>query len=393
MSKKTHPTLRTHISLLLFSLFFAYASILMNSFNSLAHAFMQRFNINPVQFSQLSAGYLLGTAAFLIPAGKLIDKYSSKPIACIALLIISIAPTSYGHSTNYTQLLVTSAIAGIFTSASFIGTVKYAWRHYPITNMGFITGSIITIGMLGAILAQTPLLTLYKSLGFTATMWLLSLTGLILFFLLLTICKEQPGKNIQSANSISIRTIMNLNNIKIAILTALLNLPIIVLGSVWGNTYLTNTQNMTSNQASLISSLLFIGMIFGSPLSGYVSDFIHSRKKTTLIGTLLSLFITTSILIFHISSIIILSILFLLLGIFASTQTASYTLIAETNTESTKATATSLAAVLVLISGVIGQPLFAYLAEQFNNLNTAFIIFPTAAALAILTNISIKKTT
>jgi len=52
----------------------------------------------------------------------------------------------------------------------------------------------------------------------------------------------------------------------------ILNAPIFVLGSLFGNQYLIREHHLNISQAASVSSLMFAGMMFGSPLIGYLAD-------------------------------------------------------------------------------------------------------------------------
>jgi MFS family permease len=78
--------------------------------------------------------------------------------------------------------------------------------------------------------------------------------------------------------------ISNLQNWLAGLYTCLLSLPILVLGALWGNLYLTQMRGLNQLDASYVIMVLYIGMIIGSPLIGWFSDWIKHRRMPMFIG-------------------------------------------------------------------------------------------------------------
>ena len=109
--------------------------------------------------------------------------------------------------------------------------------------------------------------------------------------------------------------------------------------------------------------MIFLGTIIGSPLVGWFSDFIGRRRSLMIIGALLSLLVLMLIMLVQGLHFYTLLVLFLLLGIFTSTQIISYPLIAESNPKHLTGTSTSLASILIMGGGAVFQPLFGWLID------------------------------
>ena len=55
-------------------------------------------------------------------------------------------------------------------------------------------------------------------------------------------------------------------------------------GSLWAGPYLQNVYGLTKQAAGNIIMMFPLGMVFGCPLSGYVSDKILKSRKSVLLG-------------------------------------------------------------------------------------------------------------
>ena len=148
------------------------------------------------------------------------------------------------------------------------------------------------------------------------------------------------------------------------IYTSLLNLPVFLLGGLWGIHYLTQVHHITIVQASYATSMLFVGVIFGSPAFGWFSDNIGRRCFPMILGAILSLIVVLILMYTPHLSLFSLIVLFFLIGFFTSSQVLSYPAIAELNPTVLTGTAVSVASVTIMLSGVIFQPLFGWLLER-----------------------------
>jgi fucose permease len=72
------------------ALFFFYEFIQMNMIGSLAPYLMQTFAIDATRLGNLSAAYFYSTILFLLPAGQILDRFSTRKVILTALLICSI---------------------------------------------------------------------------------------------------------------------------------------------------------------------------------------------------------------------------------------------------------------------------------------------------------------
>src|SRR5689334_404568 len=60
------------------SLFFFYEFIQMNMFNAINTHLMHDFNLDAAELGSLSATYFLANVAFLLPAGIILDRFSTR---------------------------------------------------------------------------------------------------------------------------------------------------------------------------------------------------------------------------------------------------------------------------------------------------------------------------
>lgn len=357
------------------ALFFFYEFIQMGMFNSISQELMHDFSINAGQLGFLSATYFYADVIFLLFAGILVDRFSIRIIILSAMVMVVLSTLLFACSRSFEIAAFSHFIAGIGNAFCFLSCIKLATRWFPSQRLALVIGIIITIAMAGGIVAQTPFALVVHALGWRNAVMInaglgIFITLLVYFFvydfpkheLSQKMAEDVTAKPIPVMKSICL-SLRNKQNTLAGIYTCLLNLPIILLGALWGTLYLTQVHHLEKTQASLVATMIFLGTIIGSPLVGWFSDFIGRRRLLMIIGAMFSLLVLLAIMFIPVLHFYTLLTLFLLLGFFTSTQIISYPLIAESNPRYLTGTSTSLASILIMGGGAVFQPLFGWLID------------------------------
>lgn len=357
------------------SIFF-YQFIQISCFNALNTHFTLAFDLSSSKIGFLSALFFYGTVLLLIPAGVIIDRFSTRRLILSAMLITLVAEIIFLLAPSFLFIAIARFLMGISIGpVCFVASMRLASRWFSAERFALVMGIIVSYGMLGGIVAQTPVITLADKYGWQGAM--LANLGLGAFITLImylfvydypldkeTEYQSQKNDHQKLGLKKSLKqSILKLQNWYCGIFASMLNLPIFLLGSLWGNVYLTQVFGLTGIEASVVTSMLFLGLLFGSPAFGFFSDLIKVRKIPMLIGSLL----TTSTMIFvienHSLTLPALTILFFILGFGSGAQVLAYPTLAESNPMSLTATAQGLSSTLVMLGGAIFQPLLSWLIE------------------------------
>lgn len=345
----------------------------MGMFNTLARALMQEFNINATQIGNLSATFFYADIVFLLIAGILIDRFSVRKIILSAMTLCTIATFVFAFSSSVAMTGFSHFAAGAGNAFCLLSCIKLSSRWFPSRQLAFVIGLIVTIGMLGGVTAQAPLAWFADMLGWRKAVFIDGILGIMILITIWYFVVENPASQITSSTNPSSKidqsrshmrfVFMNPQNWLGGFYTCFLNLPILLLGELWGVMYLVEIRHLSHLQASCITSMIFIGTIIGSPLIGLISDQTQSRRLPMIISAVLSLFVILIIILTPNLNFISLLILFFALGLFTSAQIITYPILAESNPKSSIATATGLASVLVMCGGAVFQPFFGWLLD------------------------------
>lgn len=399
--------------------FFCYEFFQINMFNALDPELIKEFNVSGTKLSFLSSLYFYGTVGLLIPAGILLDKLSTRVLILTAMGLSILGTFLFAISTSFEMAAISRFIVGVSGGPfGFLCTIRLSSRWFPENKLAFVTGIIVSIGMMGGFLSQTPFTILVENIGWRYAIGVDIAVGLILFSILIIFIKDHPAdkrfeylkqqaiyKKMGFIKGLKI-VILKLQNWYCGIFASLLNLPIFLLGALWGNLYISQVFNLSRIQASYISSMLYIGMLLGSPFFGYISDKMNLRRMPMLIGAIICLTTIIYVMQQHSLSLETLVILFFIIGFGSSSQILAYPTVAESNHPSMTGSSEGLAAVLIMSGGAFFQPLFGYLLDKnwngttINNLPiysyfdyfNALSLLPVSILISILMIYFIKET-
>lgn len=399
------------------ALFFFYIFIQMTMFNAISAELMQSFNITAEKLSQLSAVMFYANMLCLLPAGFLLDYFKTRKVLLYAVGICVLATFFFALAKNFPLAMITHFIVGMTNAISFLACMLLASHWFPPKQLAFATGLIVTIGMLGGVVGQTPFAVLAQHCGWRNAMLINAALGLLIFLIVYLFVfdkKTTPEQNSYNTNEqpqypLQMRlkyTLSNLQTWYCGLYTSFLNLPLMVLGGLWGTAFLIQARYFTQTQASTITSMLFLGTIIGSPLFGAFSDYVEKRLLPMFLGVIFSIVCMLIIIFFPSKSFLFSATLFFLTGFFTSSQVIGYPAIAESNPPHITAFSLSLASILIMGSVGVFQQLFGYLLDltwdkQLNNgiplysaenFYFALLLFPVTLIIALVLCFAIKET-
>ena len=143
--------------------------------------------------------------------------------------------------------------------------------------------------------------------------------------------------------------------------------PIAVFAALWGVPYLQEKFQISVVTASGLCSMIWLGIGIGSPLLGWLSDKIESRRIALIISAVLGLSATLVLLYLPELNFGWAYGVCFVLGLGAGGQTVSFAVVKENNSSELVGTASGFNNLSVLIGGALFQPLVGYLLQHSNS--------------------------
>lgn len=387
-------------------LFFFYAFLQLNFFDVINDPLRRDFNINAAQLSFMSSTFLWADILFLIPAGIMLDRLSTRKVVLFAMIVCILGTLGFALTNSFVLACFYHAVTGASNAFCFLACVILVSRWFPPRRQALVMGILVTMAFAGGMVAHTPLAYLNEHFGWRNALLIDAGLGVLLFIWLFFGIKDRPVTEVitvsekNTAKSNFLQVLRNKQNWLAGMYTAFLNLPILVICSLWGGSYLQVVHNLPTITASNIVSLILLGSIFGCPLAGYISDRWGKRKPVMIFGALFTFVLIIPLFININLSIAELSLIFFCWGLFTSTQVVIYPMITESNCLSNTGLANSIASIIIMGGGALGQLVFGGLVQYHAGANHylsadlefAMWLFPITTVFALLSILLTKET-
>ncbi len=419
LSDKHRPraNLKAWLVCLTAGLFFFYEFVQMNMFNAIAPELMRTFAIDAAELSLLFSYFHYANMFFLLPAGLMLDRLSTRKLIIMGMICCIFSAFIFSVASAVWQAKVARFLAGFANSFCFLSCIRLASRWFPSRQMALITSLIVTMAMLGGIVAQAPMTSVVLLVGWRKALLYDACGGLAILMIIMLVVRDFPANQEQNhdAEQVELDSISLLQSLLLAarnpqnwlcgIYVSLLNLPIFILGGVWGGMFLTQVHQLTRIQATDTTAMVFLGTVVGSPIFGTVSDGVKNRRLPMLWGAVASVVVIYFIMTLQQPSLLTLTVLFALLGFTTSSQVIGYPVVVESNPPMLTGTASSLSAILIMGGGalapVFGQllnmhwdgHLFAGVAQySAADYHFALMMLPAGFFIGLLAVLFIKET-
>lgn len=415
MSAKANSFLRPLIMITLGTLFYVYGFTLRIMPSAMTHELMHGFQINAALLGILVGLMYYGYTLMQIPGGLLYDRFPSRIILTVSMLVCSTGTLIFALTTHIWLACIGTFIMGLGEAFAFVGVLVLAARWYPAKYFALIVGIVQLMGALGAILGEGPIALTVNHLGWHNTILMLSVLGYILAILIWLLVRDAPhtpthsiSKNQSSYSELQRLKIVcgNRQTWWLALYSFCIWGPILILAGLWLVPYLMALYHTSNTVAATASSWVWLGIGIGSPIFGWWSDRITRRCFPLAVSALLALVPAFFIIYVHLSWPMMYFLLFVF-GVGGSGQALSFGLVQDNNPPHVAGTAVGLNNMAVVFGGVILQPLAGYLLHlqwsgsivngapvySASNYRAALIMVPLCALVALIVSLFFLKET
>ncbi|MGL6035812.1 MAG: MFS transporter [Legionella sp.] len=377
-----HNTVKTNDSLatsyfifFLAASFYLYEFILQVAPSVMAESMMKTFGVTGQGFGFISAFYFYAYAPAQLPAGVLYDRYGPRKLMTFAIILCALGSAFFASTDSVFTACIGRFLIGIGSAFSFIGVLVLISRWFPPHYFAILAGIAQLMSSVGAMFGEMPLAALINQIGWRNSSFLLAAVGFILAIFFWIFIRDFPHQQNQPAPSNYLKdewkrliTVCKhahtwiIGSYAFSIWT-----PIAVFAALWGVPYLQEKFQISVVAASGLCSMIWLGIGVGSPVLGWISDKVESRRFALITSSVLGLSATLILLylpgLTHNWTYFVLFVL----GLGAGGQTVSFAVVKENNSPEYVGTASGFNNLSVLIGGALFQPLVGYILQHSNS--------------------------
>lgn len=349
---------------LLAALFLFYEMGVQVSPSIMTRQLMRDFGIDSWSLGLMASFYFYSYTVMQIPAGLLFDRFGPRSLLSSAAVICALGTLFF----SFTETVVLGAIGrffmGIGSSFAFIGVLVVAARWFDGKYFAFLVGLAQFLAALGAISGEVPLAAAVEAYGWRDVMFWLMGAGLVLALLNFFVLRDRPEHEhyevMEKENSLGThlrQVVMRPQTWAVALYAFSGWGPMALFASLWGIPYLMEKFQISNSLAATTTMMMWLGLAFGSPFVGYLSDRMGRRLPIMWIGSLIGLI--SFILILYIPYLPLTLVFFLLFfaGLGCSAHILTFALVRDNNPTSIVASGIGFNNMAVVIGGAILQPL------------------------------------
>lgn len=379
---------------ILAAVFYCYEYCLRVAPSVMREELMHAYNISDAGFGILAALYYWAYVPLQVPVGLLMDRFGPRRILTVACLLCALGTYLFAATDLLNVARFGRFIVGFGSAFAYVGMLKISSLWLPRKYFAMMAGLCTALGTIVAGSSAVLMTNCVSTIGWVQTSYWSAITGLVLTLILWLFIRDKSDQEITKHSRASHEgrslTAELLEVVKVkqlflnGIIGCLTYLPLTVFAEVWAVRFL-ETVAMTKAQAAFGSSLVFWGFGIGAPIWGIISDWIHSRKKPLLIGSIVAA-ICCWIILYETPAIhLVTYILLFMSGFFASAQVVVFAIGNDICHPRLNGTTVSYTNFLVMLGGMVLQPLVGIFVHSFEvPLARALIILPAGLLLAMV---------
>lgn len=151
-----------------------------------------RFDVNASALSTFSILQLLVYAGMQIPVGLLVDKFGTKRVLTVGVVLFTAGQLGFALAPSYGTALAARALLGCGDAMTFISVLRLGTRWFPARRGPLVAQLAGLIGQGGNMVSTLVLARLLHDVGWTATFAGSSAAGLLVLVLLRLFLKDGP---------------------------------------------------------------------------------------------------------------------------------------------------------------------------------------------------------
>lgn len=363
--------------------------------NVLNNQLMDYFQIDATAVCGLFSAFYLIYMVMQIPVGYLLDRFGTKHVSFFSVLCCAAGLFLFISTRNYNIAICGQLLVGMGSSFAFILSLKLAEEMFPPKRLPMMSAILNSSGAFGAFFMSPIVARLSDEFSITQIVYFMSAIGVMLAFLLLTFVHHKERHTIMEASSIvkKIKTILaNKQIILIAFNSMLMYSVVVVFADHFGVAYMSAVFGAELVEASWMCSMIYIGIILGSPIFAFIANKFNSYKISLLTGASSTLLVLCILLFCDLGKVGA-PIAMLALGLSVSSQVMSFPAVMSLVPHELTATASSIVNTITTLSGVVIYPLVGFIMDQSHNsiynayssedFKCGFILLPIVVLIAI----------
>ncbi|MEE2908228.1 MAG: MFS transporter [Planctomycetota bacterium] len=356
------------------AIFFLYEFMIRVTPGVIEGPLQDQFHTSPGMLGFQMSLYYYAYAPMQLVVGILLDRLGGRGPMSIAAMICAAGCLLFAVSGGLAGLGGARFLMGFGSAFAYVGTVYVAAIWFPGRRIALLSGVTAALGMLGAVSAEALLALLLELVTWRQAFDIFAVSAVVVAVLMWILVPKSPSwyltqvshaKETHGAGMLSgFKCVLKSRQTwLLAIVTALIYLPIGTFAALWGVRYLEVVMGFSATDSGPAVSMMFVGLGVVGPFIGWLSDVRCYRAIYLKIGTVVALLCSGGLLLLPSGYPWAVYVLLFLLGGSAGTIVVAFPLAMEHNPNHSRGTAMTFVNFLQMICAGLGQWLVGFLLD------------------------------
>lgn len=342
-----HKQIHGYVVWFVATLFVIYSFCLNTAAAVFAGPIKTSLNASDFEVSIGMGAFILGFACMQIPAGYLLDKFNPRIVVSSGILLLALGNLSISFAHHIFFFTLANFLQGLGASFAFVAVAVLIAQWFPAKNFPILFGFTQTLSCISA-----GIIHYYFTLSLLTQTWNeiyieLAVLGMILFILSLLLIRSPPDNKPVANISLgkSLKEVLHNNQILLCSVAAATSFGVLLAYASFWYSLVQEYYWVGNLQATIIGSIIFVGIGIGTPFFGWLSNRIKSRTKvmhTTIVLGVMTLLLGLYLPHFNLDTLSIIKIVSFFIGFFLSGAMLFYTVVNEIATDNTRGVAISV---------------------------------------------------
>ena len=352
------------------ALFYLYEYVLRVSPSVLTNELMLDFGVTSGALGVLVSFYYLAYVLLQIPCGVIVDWLGPRRVITFSALLCVVGSVMFAYSENIALATFSRFIIGAGSACAYLSCTKVGADWLPPHKFATVAAVTMMMGTLGGMGGGRPFAMLSNAVGWRQAMLIAAIVGTLIMLTTWLVIRDRDTlrtqQNVDKSGSFfeGLRTIArNPQSWLIGFYGCMMYVPISAFAELWGTPYLMLSYGVNNEVSSWSCAMVFLGMAIGCPVSAALSNRLESRIKVmswSAITTMLPL-----LAVIYIPNIpyFLNDVLLFTTGLLCSGQILYFAAAKEINPAKYSGTTIGFTNALVMVSGLIFQPLLGFIID------------------------------
>ena len=152
----------------------------------------ERFEIEATALATFTVLQLAVYAAMQVPVGVLLDRYGSRALLLVGLVLMTAGQLLFAFVESYPLAVLARVVIGAGDAMVFVSVIRLVAAWFLVRQAPLVTQLTGQVGQTGAIIAAAPLTWALLHLGWTGAFALASTIGVVLMVAVALLVKDSP---------------------------------------------------------------------------------------------------------------------------------------------------------------------------------------------------------